>query len=425
MILKLTNVGRLETSEVQINGLTVICGDNNTGKSTIGKVLYCIYNAFYLIEQNIVNEKEYLVRQHLQNLSQSWRFRLPTALEDMIKQLLLMDSPDLKAVTELVGNILAHYSDFETESTRTGITKEIYRILSVDKEEVLHTFLNRYLETEFGGHLGNVNHPRKKTTVELDIKDRRILFHSVGDNGNATIDEYISLNKRIIYMDDPFALDHANDFYYRLFASTSFGHSYQIGTIIRRNKLLGEKGNAIEEILRNKKLESIITKIREISDGEIVAEDGELKYRHSNLRKSLAMGSLSTGLKTFLMLKELLLSGALEENGIMVIDEPEVHLHPEWQIKLAELIVMLQSAYGLNIVLTTHSMEFISAIVTFSKQYGIQDSCDYYLTSLTEPSDKDGFPLAKLTRMNDDIQGLYASVSEPFEKLYQKMTTEV
>ena len=105
----------------------------------------------------------------------------------------------------------------------------------------------------------------------------------------------------------------------------------------------------------------------------------------------------------------------------MVIDEPEVHLHPEWQIKYAEIIVLLQKAYGLNIVLTTHSLDFLSALITFAKEYGIEKSCNYYLTELKENDKNEAFPLASLNWMNNDIQGMYSSVSEPFEKLYQQM----
>ena len=177
---------------------------------------------------------------------------------------------------------------------------------------------------------------------------------------------------------------------------------------------------AVEEVLRNQKLKEIIEKINRISDGEMIVENGKILYRHMDMKKSLGIGSLSTGIKTFLILKELLLNGALEENGIMVIDEPEVHLHPEWQIKFAEVIVLLQKAYGLNIILTTHSMDFLSALITYAKQYEIEDSCNYYLTQMVK-DDKELLPLARLKWMNDDIQGLYASVSEPFEKLYQQM----
>ena len=65
MLLKLRNVGRLNPAEVKIEGLTVICGNNNTGKSTIGKILYCIFTAFYDIEKNIRKEKEELILQYI------------------------------------------------------------------------------------------------------------------------------------------------------------------------------------------------------------------------------------------------------------------------------------------------------------------------------------------------------------------------
>ena len=34
--------------------------------------------------------------------------------------------------------------------------------------------------------------------------------------------------------------------------------------------------------------------------------------------------------------------GFLEENGIIVMDEPEVHLHPEWQIVSKSLIIIVK-----------------------------------------------------------------------------------
>ena len=46
MKLYLENVGKLDKSEIQINGITVIAGKNGTGKSTVGKSLYSIFSSF-------------------------------------------------------------------------------------------------------------------------------------------------------------------------------------------------------------------------------------------------------------------------------------------------------------------------------------------------------------------------------------------
>lgn len=43
MNLKLKNIGIIEKADIKLNGLTVIAGKNDSGKSTVGKVLYsCI-----------------------------------------------------------------------------------------------------------------------------------------------------------------------------------------------------------------------------------------------------------------------------------------------------------------------------------------------------------------------------------------------
>ena len=49
MNLKITNIGKIKTADITLNGITIIAGDNNTGKSTIGKVLFSVFNSCYKI----------------------------------------------------------------------------------------------------------------------------------------------------------------------------------------------------------------------------------------------------------------------------------------------------------------------------------------------------------------------------------------
>lgn len=376
--------------------------------------------AFYDIEKNIRKEKEELIYRCFRRQLRD-RTRTNRGLNAAVTEILDVNTDLRKDIRSAIESIIKKNTSGISQSSLQEMVDEIQQILLVDEEAVVTTFLKRYLDAEFEGHLGNVNHPRRKTTVELSIKDQRISFFTTGADERLKIDQYISLEKQIIYLEDPFALDRINDFDFLFYGDIYYDHAFQIGSMIRRSKLLKGKTAAVEEVLRNQKLADIIEKIQQISDGEMVVEDGRFLYRQANLQKSLGINSLSTGVKTFLILKELLINGDLEENGIMIIDEPEVHLHPDWQIKFAEVIVMLQKAYGLNIVLTTHSMDFLAALVTYAKEYGIESSCNYYLTQLVENEDNEQFSLAELKWMNNNIQGLYASVSEPFEKLYQQM----
>lgn len=47
MDFKLKNFGKIADADIKLDGITVICGDNNTGKSTVGKALFCFYNSLY------------------------------------------------------------------------------------------------------------------------------------------------------------------------------------------------------------------------------------------------------------------------------------------------------------------------------------------------------------------------------------------
>ena len=49
------------------------------------------------------------------------------------------------------------------------------------------------------------------------------------------------------------------------------------------------------------------------------------------------------------------------------MDEPEAHLHPEWQVKLINILYKVAQA-GANIIIATHSIDMIKAVELLIKQ---------------------------------------------------------
>ena len=45
MIFSINNIGIIKSAEVKVDGLTVISGANNSGKTTVGKALYSVSSA--------------------------------------------------------------------------------------------------------------------------------------------------------------------------------------------------------------------------------------------------------------------------------------------------------------------------------------------------------------------------------------------
>ena len=115
-------------------------------------------------------------------------------------------------------------------------------------------------------------------------------------------------------------------------------------------------------------------------------------------------------MKSFVVLKMLVEKGCIKEKDVIILDEPEIHLHPQWQVAYAELIVLLQKHFDLNIVVTTHSPYFVDAINLFSCKYDIDKKVNYYLSTNMGA-------VAKMENVTDHIDAIYKKMASPIQIL--------
>jgi len=92
------------------------------------------------------------------------------------------------------------------------------------------------------------------------------------------------------------------------------------------------------------------------------------------------------------------------------MDEPEVHLHPEWQIKLAEIIVRLAKDLDITLYINSHSPQFIEAIEVYSRYNDIQDDTNFYLTKKEENGK---FIFDKIE--NNELKKIYQNLGDPYD----------
>ena len=170
--------------------------------------------------------------------------------------------------------------------------------------------------------------------------------------------------------------------------------------------------SVLDEFFINEKLQKIFNTMTGICDGELILdkERGSYIYKTDELSGGLGISNLSTGMKNFLILRTLLYNGSIDENGIIILDEPEIHLHPEWQLKFAEIIVQIQKEFGMNILLNTHSPYFLNAIQVYSDKYGITDKCKYYLTE--EQNRR-----VNIIDVTKEIEKIYEKLARPLQEL--------
>ena len=68
MNLKIKNIGIVKQADVRLDGLTVIAGENDTGKSTVGKLMFAIVKAVSRYEQDLNESKENEIRRIIEEI---------------------------------------------------------------------------------------------------------------------------------------------------------------------------------------------------------------------------------------------------------------------------------------------------------------------------------------------------------------------
>jgi len=116
----------------------------------------------------------------------------------------------------------------------------------------------------------------------------------------------------------------------------------------------------------------------------------------------------AAGAKSFVVLDLLNKFGNFKSDSITVFDEPENHLHPEWQIKYAELIIDYVQK-GANIILASHSPYMIQALIHYAKNRNLAQEKFRLLLSKKEEEN-----WVRLNDVTKTPQKIFELLDKPF-----------
>lgn len=428
MKLILENVGIFEKAEVDINGLTVIAGNNDTGKSTIGKVAYCLTKAFENFESDYVLSKrerigeifEDIERIIVENISLDselieYIFGIDRLLSSPFK-IEHINSDECKKMTKKIKKYLdKKYKEGEIkERIRNEIGKhfdEIEALYNMEEEKETESKIIYSLEKLFGSEF-------RRQLTNLLCNESKIQVH---EGPNKIID--VGVKNNMIFKNSPEKIKEIFPFKSSVkssvFIETPFILNYKLGLTITSHHsrdLLNKLINEDRFSMKNRPISDKGLNIGKIIGGEIFYHESLNDFRFQKKTPNSEMQDIdilnsASGIKSFGILQMLIKTGKIGKNTLLIIDEPEVHLHPDWQVKYAKVLVGLVKK-GVKVLIASHSPYMIEALNKFSKKEGISDDTKFYLSK----SSNDG-RTATIKDRTDNKGEIFYKLSHPLKKL--------
>jgi predicted ATP-dependent endonuclease of OLD family len=421
MLLKIKGIGKIHDSIIEMKGITVIAGENNTGKSTYGKVLYCMFNAFHNTKAAIHDERINDIRRIINNVS-SIRYK-PYIADRLAKKIIHeIDHSNLEEFIEddiqkIIMETISEHSLFtidEDDTIVNDLIESIKHSVIIDDNEIQKTVVSRYFTNEFEEQVNHVNRPRSLGNVSLVIQGKNIDIIIESNECKKFVDN-VGIRHNAIYMDTPFVMDDISRQYRRIspYARSSMNYNSQTNhrkSLYYRLSKEYSDNTIIEEVIINQKITNILSGIRSVTNGEFKRDRENLMFWENGLKKPVPLSNVSAGIKTFLVIKRLLELGEIKERDVLILDEPEIHLHPAWQLKFAELLVMLQKEFGLTILLTTHSPYFLNALEVYGEKHNVKENMNFYLA-------ENNGDISNIQEVTNKLDMVYIQLAMPFEKL--------
>ena len=200
----------------------------------------------------------------------------------------------------------------------------------------------------------------------------------------------------IVYWDSPFNIEDS-------FIDSSIYNNHREDLVILIETKAG--GN----VILGSAFEANVKRFDEAVESAI---DGKLENTKDGLRYRSASGYLfsiknvAAGIKVFATIRMLVDKGILYEGSILMLDEPEVHLHPQWINILGDVIHILVRELHVKVLLTTHNPQLLMALESSFKG---DDHVRYYNLKRSD----DGSP--KLEDVGDRLEQIYDEMSAPIQ----------
>ena len=386
MDLIIHNFAKIESAQIALNGITLIAGANDTGKSTCGKALCTLLMALEQLESSSKSVRRNKIREAVSSfMEESYGSHHFLFLDEERIDEYLTGGVPVEKFAHSVLSYLPHLSNKRNSLNVNLLAKNLEEVRLLDEEEVRCSGLRRSFSSVFHDQYmplfkGSANGGCQRNT-EILFKYGNTQLSSTLTKTSAKYVEEQKFTHKAWYLNNPSVVD---DIGIGLSRHGSDWFEYTVLKALTKS-LIEQKVNpvkgAFDDALLKRKLEIIDSQFKRMNDDEVIFSRSKgLQIKRKGLREGLLLSNASMGIKSLALIRLLIHNLVITTGDVLVLDEPEIHLHPEWQMIYAELIVLMWKELGIFVMLTTHSPDFIQAIRLYSKKHGVLNCVSAYLS---------------------------------------------
>ena len=389
MLLEIENLGLINKANLDIGKINVIVGKNSTGKSTSSKFLFSLLTAASSEGIQLANMD---IHSKLLNFVLYWGTKGSQEMDDKFKQIrnsLMRHSVSSELFDDIYSNIaltLENY-DFKDKELCINDLNDLFRIIKLNKDEYSRyiTVFNALIESEYGSSLNRFSNAHIKfhgnyNGVEFN-QDIKIGVEKSQSNISKDFLNYFNF-QNVIYLDSPSILE-----------NNPRSSQYHLRVLERKLKKIKNPDEIYSDEF-----------FKDLND-----------FKSFSPEAVFSMENTASGLKQLATIQILLDNNELTKNSFLILDEPEINLHPGFQVEFAEILVLAARDLNITLYINTHSPFFAEAIEAYSRYYNLIDDTNFYLTEKVDGIDKYNYNLLD----NDEIIEVYDNLGNPFDIIHK------
>lgn len=436
MQVEISEFRAIHKAKIALNGITVVAGENGCGKTTLSRLVYHTLATSIDFEQIVNHRLIYDLRNEIDTIGDILReidFSMRYQFREWVKSCKVEDIDFsefekrlysyVDLIEEFITNVYkqldwyrgeqkqnGHFetnAKFERLARILGNLTEVNKLSNLTPETIADSI--QKLKSKIALVIQEAKNVIRERDISVYCNIWSEIFNEKCNNDfclkefGAPVTDWIAGKletvhsiKDCVYIDTPMAINDpsTNDIYWR-------------DLIEALRKKNGMASKTIEQL---RIINGIIS--GEVYFNQEVLDEG-FKFKRSD-GKIFELQECATGIKSFGIIQVLLRNGILDKDTLLIVDEPEAHLHPQWIVEYARLIVLLNKHIGIKFLIASHNPDMVSALKYIAEKEGVDNKLNFYLADKVE-----GEFVYDYKDLGTNIDEIFASFNIALERINQ------